>query len=314
MSKIVIALGGNALGATLPEQAVAVKITAKSVIDLLDDGNEIVVVHGNGPQVGIINNAMEALEKADPNQGFTPLSVCGAMSQAYIGYDLQSAFLEEMEDRGMENVPVCTIVTRVEVDPEDRAFQNPSKPIGKFMTEEEAKAFAERTGCPVHEDAGRGWRRYVASPMPKDILELRAIRSLSESGHLVVCCGGGGIPVYPIGLGHHYKGAAAVIDKDYCAELLAEKLEADILIILTAVEKVCVNFNKPNQQAISAMTVEEARAYADEGQFAPGSMLPKVEAGIRFAESKCGRKTIITSLESAVEALYGKTGTVIEKK
>lgn len=311
MAKIVIALGGNALGATLPEQAVAVKITAKSVIDLLQDGNEIVVVHGNGPQVGIINNAMAALEKADPNQGFTPLSVCGAMSQAYIGYDLQSAFLEEMEDRGMDTVPVCTIVTRVEVDPEDPAFKNPSKPIGKFMTEAEAKAFSEKTGNPVHEDSGRGWRRYVASPMPKDILELRAIRSLAESGHLVVCCGGGGIPVYPIGSGHHFKGAAAVIDKDHCAELLAEKLDADMLIILTAVEKVCVNFNKPDQKALSAMTPAEAEAYAKEGQFAPGSMLPKVQAGARFALSKPGRKCLITSLECAVAALHGETGTLI---
>lgn len=311
MAKIVIALGGNALGATLPEQAVAVKITAKSVIDLLADGNEIVVVHGNGPQVGIINNAMAALEKADPKQGFTPLSVCGAMSQAYIGYDLQSAFLEEMEDRGMDSVPVCTIVTRVEVDPEDPAFKKPSKPIGKFMTEEEAKAFSEKTGDPVHEDSGRGWRRYVASPMPKDILELRAIRSLSDTGHLVVCCGGGGIPVYPIGGGHHFKGAAAVIDKDHCAELLAEKLDADMLIILTAVEKVCINFNKPDQKALSAMTPQEAAAYAEEGQFAPGSMLPKVQAAARFASSKAGRKSIITSLESAVAALHGETGTVI---
>lgn len=311
MAKIVIALGGNALGATLPEQAVAVKITAKSVIDLLADGNEVVVVHGNGPQVGIINNAMAALEKADPNQGFTPLSVCGAMSQAYIGYDLQSAFLEEMEDRGMDAVPVCTIVTRVEVDPEDPAFQNPSKPIGKFMTEAEAKAFSEKTGSPVHEDSGRGWRRYVASPMPKDILELGAIRSLSENGHLVVCCGGGGIPVYPIGGGHHFKGAAAVIDKDHCAELLAEKLDADLLIILTAVEKVCVNFNKPDQKALSSMTPAEAKAYEAEGQFAPGSMLPKVQAAARFAASKPGRRCIITSLESAVSALHGETGTVI---
>lgn len=313
MSKIVIALGGNALGATLPEQAVAVKVTAKSVIDLLADGNEIIVVHGNGPQVGIINNAMAALEKTDPKQGFTPLSVCGAMSQAYIGYDLQSAFLEEMEDRGMENVPVCTIVTRVMVDPEDPAFQNPSKPIGKFMTEEEARAFSEKTGNPVHEDAGRGWRRYVASPMPKEILELKAIRSLADTGHLVVCCGGGGIPVYPIGGGHHFKGAAAVIDKDHCAELLAERLDADQLIILTAVEKVCVNFNKPDQKALDNLTPEEAKMYAAQGQFAPGSMLPKVEAATRFAESKPGRKAIITSLERAVDALHGITGTIISK-
>lgn len=311
MSKIVIALGGNALGTTLPEQAIAVKITAKSVINLLLDGNEIVVVHGNGPQVGIINNAMSALMKVDPSQGFTPLSVCGAMSQAYIGYDLQSAFLEEMEDRGVTDIPVCTIVTRVEVDADDPAFLNPTKPIGKFMTETEAKEFSAKTGFPVREDAGRGWRRYVASPMPIDILELRAIRNLMDSGHLVVCCGGGGIPVFKQE-GNHYKGAAAVIDKDHCAELLAEKLDADIFIILTAVDKVCINYRKPDEKQLASMTVEEARRYAADGQFAPGSMLPKVEAGARFAAGRKGRKSIITSLEHAMDALHGLTGTVIE--
>lgn len=310
MARIVIALGGNALGTSLPEQAVAVKVTAKSVIDLLLDGNEVVVVHGNGPQVGIINNAMSALMKTDPSQGFTPLSVCGAMSQAYIGYDLQSAFLEEMEDRGVKDIPVCTIVTRVEVDANDPAFRNPTKPIGKFMTETEAAEFSAKTGFPVREDAGRGWRRYVASPMPKDILELRAIRNLMQEGHLVVCCGGGGIPVFKQA-GNHYKGAAAVIDKDHCAELLAEKLDADIFIILTAVDKVSINFRKPDEKQLSSMSVEEANKYAAEGQFAPGSMLPKVEAGARFAASAEGRKTIITSLEHAMDAVHGLTGTII---
>lgn len=314
MAKIVIALGGNALGTTLPEQAVAVKITARAVIDLLTDGNRIVVVHGNGPQVGIINNAMAALMKQDPKQGFTPLSVCGAMSQAYIGYDLQSAFQEEMEDRCLEVCPpVCTIVTRVEVDPKDPAFAHPTKPIGKFMTEEEANEFSAKTGYPVFEDAGRGYRRYVASPMPKDILELRAIRNLVDTDHLVICCGGGGIPVFPE-KGNHFKGAAAVIDKDYCAELLAEKLDADILIILTAIEQVAINFGKPDQKWLKELTPAEARAYAGEGHFAPGSMLPKVEASIRFAESKPGRKAVITSLEKAIEAVHGLTGTTIGEK
>lgn len=314
MAKIVIALGGNALGTTLPEQAVAVKVTARSVIDLLEDGNQIVVVHGNGPQVGIINNAMAALMKQDPKQGVTPLSVCGAMSQAYIGYDLQSAFQEEMDDRGIEqSVPVCTIVTRVEVDPNDPAFAHPTKPIGKFMTKEEADEFSAKTGYPVFEDAGRGYRRYVASPMPKDILELRAIRDLVETGHLVICCGGGGIPVFPE-KGHHFKGAAAVIDKDHCAELLAEKMDADILIILTAVEQVAINFRKENEKWLKDLTPAEAKAYAAEGHFAPGSMLPKVEASVRFAESKPGRKAIITSLEKAIDAIHGKTGTAIEAK
>lgn len=312
MARIVIALGGNALGTTLPEQFLAVKVTAKAVIDLLEDGNEVVVVHGNGPQVGIINNAMSALMKQDPKQGFTPLSVCGAMSQAYIGYDLQSAFQEEMDDRCMAGVPVCTIVTRVEVDPADPAFKHPTKPIGRFMTETEAAEFAAKTGYPVKEDSGRGWRRYVASPMPKDVLEFRAIRNLVDTGHLVICCGGGGIPVFREN-GNHFKGAAAVIDKDYCAELLAELLDADRLIILTAVEKVAVNFGKPDVNWLSSLTPEEAEAYAAEGQFAPGSMLPKVEAGIRFARSKPGRKALITSLDKALPALHGKTGTVIEQ-
>ena len=194
--RIVIALGGNALGNTLPEQAQAVKITAKAIVDLIEDGNQVVVAHGNGPQVGIINNAMAALQKEDPSQGFTPLSVCGAMSQAYIGYDLQNAFREELLDRGICTIPVCTIVTQVEVDPKDPAFENPSKPIGKFMSEEEAKEFSSKTGYLVKEDAGRGWRRYVASPKPKHIIEAGAIRALTEDGHLIICCGGGGIPVY----------------------------------------------------------------------------------------------------------------------
>ena len=248
MSKrIVIALGGNALGNTLPEQAEAVKITAKAIVDLIEDGNQVVVAHGNGPQVGIINNAMSALQREDPSQGDTPLSVCGAMSQAYIGYDLQNALREELLDRGIRNMPVCSIVTQVEVDPKDPAFDHPTKPIGKFMSEEEAMAYTERTGYLVREDAGRGWRRYVASPKPKHIIEAGAIRALSEDGHLVICCGGGGIPVYRTEK-NHLKGAAAVIDKDFASELLAEQLNADMLIILTAVEKVAINFRRENEQ------------------------------------------------------------------
>ena len=273
MSKrIVIALGGNALGSTLPEQAAAVKITARAIVDLIEDGNQVVVAHGNGPQVGIINNAMAALQKEDPHQGFTPLSVCGAMSQAYIGYDLQNAFREELLDRGICNMPVCSIVTQVEVDPADPAFDNPTKPIGKFMTEAEAQDYQTKTGNPVKEDAGRGWRRYVASPKPKHIIEAGAIRALTEDGHLVICCGGGGIPVYRTEK-NHLKGAAAVIDKDFASELLAEQLDADMLIILTAVEKVAVNFRKENERWLDVLSPEEARDYAAEGQFAHGSML-----------------------------------------
>ena len=310
--RIVIALGGNALGNTLPEQAQAVKITAKAIVDLIEDGNQVVVAHGNGPQVGIINNAMAALQKEDPSQGFTPLSVCGAMSQAYIGYDLQNAFREELLDRGIRTIPVCTIVTQVEVDPSDPAFENPSKPIGKFMSEEEAKEFSSKTGYLVKEDAGRGWRRYVASPKPKHIIEAGAIRALTEDGHLIICCGGGGIPVYRTEK-NHLKGAAAVIDKDFCSELLAEQLNADMLITLTAVEKVAINFRKENEQWLDAMTPDEARRYAAEGQFAPGSMLPKVEAAVKFAESKPGRTALITLLEKARDGIAGKTGTRIQQ-
>ncbi len=313
MSKrIVIALGGNALGNTLPEQAEAVKITARAIVDLIEDGNQVVVAHGNGPQVGIINNAMAALQKEDPAQGVTPLSVCGAMSQAYIGYDLQNAFREELLDRGIRNMPVCSIVTQVEVDPADPAFQDPSKPIGKFMTEKEAKEFAARTGYLVKEDAGRGWRRYVASPRPKHIIEAGAIRALTEDGHLVVCCGGGGIPVCRTER-NHLKGVAAVIDKDFASELLAEQLKADMLIILTAVEKVAINFGKENQQWLSSMTVGEAKRYMDEGQFAPGSMLPKVEAAVKFAQSAPGREALITLLEKARDGIAGRTGTVVRQ-
>ena len=310
--RIVIALGGNALGNTLPEQAQAVKITAKAIVDLIEDGNQVVIAHGNGPQVGIINNAMAALQKEDPSQGFTPLSVCGAMSQAYIGYDLQNAFREELLDRGIRTIPVCTIVTQVEVDPSDPAFENPSKPIGKFMSEEEAKEFSSKTGYLVKEDAGRGWRRYVASPKPKHIIEAGAIRALTEDGHLIICCGGGGIPVYRTEK-NHLKGAAAVIDKDFCSELLAEQLNADMLIILTAVEKVAINFRKENEQWLDTMTPDEARQYAAQGQFAPGSMLPKVEAAVKFAESKPGRIALITLLEKAREGIAGKTGTRIQQ-
>ena len=311
MSKrIVIALGGNALGNTLPEQAAAVKITARAIVDLIEDGNQVVVAHGNGPQVGIINNAMAALQKEDPSQGFTPLSVCGAMSQAYIGYDLQNAFREELLNRGICNMPVCSIVTQVEVDPADPAFDQPSKPIGKFMSAEEARAYADQTGNLVREDAGRGWRRYVASPKPKHIIEAGAIRALTEDGHLVICCGGGGIPVVSDEEGR-LVGVNAVIDKDNASSLLASQLGADHLIILTAVEKVAINWGKENQEWLSDLTVEQAKEYIAQEQFAKGSMLPKVEAAIRFAQSGEGRHALITLLDKAAAGIAGETGTVI---
>jgi len=309
--KIVIALGGNALGNNLPEQMIAVKTTAKAIVDLVEDGNEVVVVHGNGPQVGVINNAMGEFaseHKEDP----TPLSVCVAMSQAYIGYDIQNALREEFLNRGGKVPPVVTVVTQVRVDKDDPAFQNPTKPIGRFMTKEEAEAEAQKRGWNIKEDAGRGYRRVVASPKPKEIVELSAIKAMSDAGELVICCGGGGVPV--VSEGKHLAGAAAVIDKDFAAALLAESLEADMLIILTAVEKVAIRYGKPDQEWLTDLSVEEAQKYADQGEFAPGSMLPKVQAAIQFASAKKGNEAMITLLEKAREALQGKTGTKITKK
>jgi len=308
--RIVIALGGNALGNTLPEQMAAVNTTSKAIIDLIQEDCEVIVVHGNGPQVGMINNAMSALARENPNQPNTPLSVCVAMSQAYIGYDLQNALREELRVRGIEDIPVSTMITQVKVDGNEPAFLNPTKPIGHFMTKEESEIAAEKYGYVVKEDAGRGYRRVVASPRPQEIIELDAIRSLVDAGQLVIACGGGGIPVTLED--HHLRGASAVIDKDFAACLLAEQLDADCLIILTAVEKVAVNFGKPDQQWLDTMTVQEAKQYIAEEQFAPGSMLPKVEAAIQFVASKNGRESIITLLEKAKDGIKGTTGTHIK--
>lgn len=309
--RIVIALGGNALGNTLPEQMTAVKITAKAIVDLIEEGCEVVVAHGNGPQVGMINNAMSALSREDPSQPNTPLSVCVAMSQAYIGYDLQNALREELLNRNITDIPVTTMITQIRVDAEDPAFNAPSKPIGHFMTEDQAKIAEEKYGYIMKEDAGRGYRRVVASPKPAEIIEIGAIRSLVDSGQLVIACGGGGIPVTLIG--NHLKGASAVIDKDFASELLAEELNADFLIILTAVEKVAVNFGKPEEKWLDDITTDDARKYMDEGHFAPGSMLPKVQAAVKFADSKDGRNALITLLEKAKEGILGKTGTRIHQ-
>ena len=309
--RIVIALGGNALGNTLPEQMTAVKITAKEIVDLIEEGCEVVVAHGNGPQVGMINNAMSALSREDPSQPNTPLSVCVAMSQAYIGYDLQNALREELLNRKLTDIPVTTMITQIRVDAEDPAFNAPSKPIGHFMTEEQAKIAEEKYGYIMKEDAGRGYRRVVASPKPAEIIEIGAIRSLVDSGQLVIACGGGGIPVTLIG--NHLKGASAVIDKDFASELLAEELDADFLIILTAVEKVAINFGKPEEKWLDDITTDDARKYMDEGHFAPGSMLPKVQAAVKFADSKDGRNALITLLEKAKEGILGKTGTRIHQ-
>ena len=308
--RIVIALGGNALGNNLPEQMAAVKQTARAIADLIEDGHQVILSHGNGPQVGMIQKAMAELTRSQPDKYIPcPLSVCVAMSQGYIGYDLQNGLREELLDRGI-NKGVATVLTQVEVDPQDPAFENPTKPIGAFMTKEEADILVKERDYKVVEDAGRGYRRVVASPKPVSIVEIQSIQDMVEAGLVVVACGGGGIPVFKTE-GHHLKGAAAVIDKDFASEKMAEQLEADTLIILTAVEKVAVNFNKPDQKWLDHMTPDEARKYMAEGQFAPGSMLPKVEAAVRFAESRPGRRALITLLEKAGAGVAGETGTTI---
>ena len=308
--RVVIALGGNALGKNLPEQMIATEETAKAITDLIEEGYEVVIAHGNGPQVGMIQNAMSELVRSDPESYITvPLSVCVAMSQGYIGYDLQNAMREEMLDRGID-VGVATVLTQVEVDPEDPAFLHPTKPIGAFMTKEEADRLVKERDYDVIEDAGRGYRRVVASPQPVSIIEIQTIKSLVDTNHVVIACGGGGIPVFRTN-GHHLKGAAAVIDKDFAAERLAEEVEADTLIILTAVEKVAVRFGKPDQRDLDDLSVEEAQKYIDDGEFAPGSMLPKVEAAVRFVKSKPGRRALITLLEKARDGISGHTGTMI---
>lgn len=306
--RVVIALGGNALGNTLPEQMKAVKITAKAIVDLMEEGCEVVVAHGNGPQVGMVNNAMIALTHEDENQPNTPLSVCVAMSQAYIGYDLQNALREEMLNRGIDNVPVATMITQVRVDPDDPAFDSPSKPIGKFVSKEQAQMMEEKFNYIMKEDSGRGYRRVVASPKPVEIIEIGTIRNMVESGDLVIACGGGGIPV--VRQGNHLKGASAVIDKDFASCLLAKELDADFLIILTAVEQVALNFGKTDEKWLSDVSVKEAEKYVEEGHFAPGSMLPKVQAAMDFAGSKPGRRALITLLEKSRDAVQGKTGTM----
>ncbi|MBC5628314.1 carbamate kinase [Clostridium sp. NSJ-6] len=309
MSKVVIALGGNALGNNLEEQMVAVRSTAKAIIDLIEDGNEVIVSHGNGPQVGMINLAMTELGKNYPKYSLCPMSVCVAMSQGYIGYDLQNALREELLERGI-NKSVSTIITQVEVDKNDAAFTNPTKPIGGFMTKEEADLMVQK-GENVIEDAGRGYRRVVASPKPKSIVEIETIKTLADAGHVVVACGGGGIPV--IKNDGKLKGVDAVIDKDFASCELAKELDADCLIILTAVEKAAINYGKENERWLDDVTVEEMQKYVDEGHFAPGSMKPKVEAAIDFAESKEGRVSLITLLEKAKDGIAGKTGTRISK-
>ena len=310
MQKIVVALGGNALQsgngpATAEAQLEVVKKTCEHIAEISGRGYEVAVVHGNGPQVGRILLASETAKDVTPAM---PFDVCGAMSQGYIGYHLQQALRFALKKRD-RNVPVVTLATQVVVDENDPGFKNPTKPIGPFYSEEEAKAMVEEKGYSVKEDAGRGWRRVVASPIPKKIVEIDSVRKLWDTT-IVITCGGGGIPVIEKADGS-LEGVAAVIDKDFAAELLAEEIEADALIILTEVEKVAVNFNKPDQQDLAHMTYAEAEKHCADGQFAPGSMLPKVQAAMKFVKANPDKKAIITSLDRAIDALEVNTGTVI---
>ena len=305
--KIVLALGGNALGDSLSEQMVAVQTTSSAIVDLIQQGHQVIVTHGNGPQVGMINVAFEAASKTSAHSPVLPMSVCVALSQGYIGYDLQNALREELLNRGI-NKPVTTLITQVVVDAKDPAFIDPSKPIGSFFSKEEADAMIAK-GAQMKEDAGRGYRRVVASPKPTDIVEKETVRALMEAGQVVITAGGGGIPVTVEG--NHLKGASAVVDKDFASAKLAELIDADMLIILTAVEKVAINFGKPNEQWLSDLSIADAQRYIGEGHFAKGSMLPKVEAALSFATSRPGRKSFITMLSKAKEGIEGKTGTVI---
>ena len=307
--KVVIALGGNALGKDVEEQKEAVAKTAKVIVDLAQQGLDIIVTHGNGPQVGMIQNAMDNLVVMHENYKQVPLPTSVAMSQGYIGIDLQNAIKYELYSRNIEG-KVSTILSQVEVDKNDPAFENPTKPIGRFLTKEEAEE-NEANGVRCMEDAGRGYRVVVASPMPQRIRELETIKTLVNAGHIVITCGGGGIPV--ISENGKLVGVNAVIDKDNASSLLAAQLGADYLVILTAVEKVAINFGKENQEWLSDLTVEQAKEYIAEEQFAKGSMLPKIEAAIRFAESREGRRTLITLLDKAAEGIAGKTGTVIHQ-
>lgn len=309
--KIVVALGGNALGNTPEEQLMLVKNTAKPIVDLIEAGHEVILAHGNGPQVGMINLAMATSAGSAAKTPDMPFPECGAMSQGYIGYHLQNAIREELLNRNMD-IPVATVVTQVIVDKEDPAFKNPTKPIGAFYTEADAKKLVDEKGYTMIDDAGRGWRRVVPSPKPLDVAEKETVKALVKHGHIVITVGGGGIPV--LKEGNRLVGVAAVIDKDFASAKIAEIMDADYLIILTAVEKVAINYGKPDVKWLGEMSLEEADQYINEGHFAPGSMLPKVEAAIQFAKSKPGRKALITSLEKAKEGIEGKTGTVIIDK
>ena len=305
---VVIALGGNALGNTPQEQLELVKNTARHIVDMVAEGINVIVTHGNGPQVGMINNAFAYASANDGKTPEMPFPEAGAMSQGYIGYQLSQAILNEMRRRDIMR-STANVVTQTVVYPDDPAFENPTKPVGAFLTEEEARAKAAETGWTYKEDAGRGWRQVVASPKPRRIVESDAIRDLFDAGYVVVCTGGGGVPVFEAN--DAYTGVPAVIDKDRSAAMMAATFDADMLVILTAVEKVAVNFGRPDQADIDVMDAAQAREYIEQGQFAPGSMLPKVEACLEYVEARPQGRALITSLECAAAGLRGETGTII---
>ena len=306
--RIVIALGGNALGNTPYEQLALVTETAKPIVDLIEQGNEVVIAHGNGPQVGMINLGMATAAEAGAIKSDMPFPECGAMSQGYIGYHLQNAIGNELAARGLQK-DVATVVTQVLVDENDPAFQKPTKPVGAFYDKATAERIAAEKGYTMVEDAGRGYRQVVPSPKPVDVIEKNTVRALINGGCVVITVGGGGIPV--VRRDGKLYGTPAVIDKDFASAKLAELVQADALVILTAVDRVCINWGKPDQKALAEMTVDEAEKYCGEGHFAPGSMLPKVQAAMSFA--KAGGTAIIASLENAAAALRGESGTRIVK-
>ncbi|MBR3130269.1 MAG: carbamate kinase [Clostridia bacterium] len=306
MKKLVIALGGNALGNTPYEQLKLVQETAKPIVDLIEAGNQVVIAHGNGPQVGMINLAMSTAANARAIKSDMPFPECGAMSQGYIGYHLQNSIQNELKARGIAK-SVATVVTQVLVDESDPAFQHPSKPIGAFYSKEEADRIAAEKGYTMVEDAGRGYRQVVPSPKPVDVVEKDMVNTLIDAGHVVITVGGGGIPV--IEKDGKLVGVLCRLDKDFASAKLAELVKADALVILTTVDRVSINWGKPNQESLESMTCEQAEQYCKEGHFAPGSMLPKVQAAMSFART--GGEAIIASLENAAAALRGESGTKI---
>ena len=305
MARYVVSLGGNALGNNSEEQKKALIKVAEAITDLIIDNNEVAIVHGNGPQVGMINLAFET-SKETPNM---PFPECGAMSEGYIGYHIQNALYNSLNKRNV-NKTVCTVVTQVLVDPKDPLFLNPSKPIGSFYSKEEAEKIAKEKGYIMKEDAGRGYRRVVPSPLPIDIIEKEAIKSLMKAGQVVICAGGGGIPV--IRNNDKLEGVAAVIDKDYASSKLADLIDANYLVILTAVDNVCVNYRKDNEKKLGKVSTSELESYLNEGHFAKGSMYPKVQACLNFVKSGKNKTAIIASLDNAKEAFKEKAGTIIK--